>query len=93
MRDPSPQSGDVPRQAHWHRRRSFWRCLVFAAEVALRQLGPAPVREDRQAPPYVLLLPGESAGFSTREVAGGAILTEALDLSVPHRAPSIDNPN
>lgn len=67
--------------------------MVFAAGVALRQLGPASDREERQSPPYVLLLPGEPPGLSVREIAGGTILTEFLDLSVPHRAGRIDSPN
>lgn len=93
MSESFPQPVDSYRQSGKHRHFTRWRCLVFAAGVALRQLGPASVREERQAPPYVLLLPGEPPGLSVREIAGGTILTESLDLAAPHQARRTDNPN
>ena len=93
MTETFPRPVDGFRQSARHRRQTFWRCLVFAAGVALRQLGPASVREERQTPPYVLLLPGEPPGLSVREIAGGTILTESLDLAAPDRSRHTDNPN
>ncbi len=93
MSDTSPRAGGWPIRHRGTRRRTRWRSLIFAAGVTLGQLGPELHRVERQAPPYVLLLPGEPHFLSKREIVGMTILTESLDFAAPDQGRFFDNPN
>ena len=73
--------------------RNRWRGLVFAAGVALGQIGPGPEPPERSNPPYVVLLTDSEKDLSLREVVGATVLTESLDLAHPQRPRLIRNQN
>jgi hypothetical protein len=61
--------------------RTYWRGLIIAAAVSLRQLGDLAVSDRiRESPPYVLLQEQpESDGFSPSERIGRSVLTIPLE--------------
>lgn len=73
--------------------RNRWRGLVFAAGVALGQIGPGSERPERSSPPYMLLLTDSEKDLWLRETVGATVLTESLDLADPQRPRLICNQN
>lgn len=81
--DTEARSGSTAGK-HSKRPGDRWRGLIFAAGVALHQVGANVDREERITPPYVLLLPDNRSRFSQRELIGDTILTDSLDLLDPN---------
>ena len=68
------------------RLRTYWRGLVIAAAVSLRQVGELPGSDRiRESHPYVLIQDqSDAAGFAPAERVGKSILTIPLESVGPY---------